>query len=103
MGLMILSAHTALESYIRGTSWTACGFSLENTVHTNTRHKLYMFVSYFPRHVSAIRIDHHHMEDGYRKKSATEEASSVALFPLFCEPKFKFLLEYLHCCSSVIG
>jgi hypothetical protein len=69
MGLMILSAHTALEGYIRETSWTAWWFSPPNTVHTNTRHKFVYFnyqlnaqflysitiymLHYNPRHVSS--------------------------------------------------
>ena len=54
-------------------------FSQANTFHTNIIHTLYTFVFYFPLHVSAIHIGHHHVEYRYRRRSVTEKVFHLKL------------------------
>jgi len=49
-----------------------------NTTHTHTHTHTqthYMFVLYFPLHVSVKHVDHHQAEYRYRSESVTEEVS----------------------------
>jgi hypothetical protein len=50
---------------------------LANTVHKNTAHKFYALDFYFPVHVSVTFINHHQVEQRYRRKSAAEDASAL--------------------------
>jgi len=60
-------------------------------VSSNTTHKLYTFVVYFPLHVLVVHVDHHQVEYRYRRKSVTRRGFFCINFPSL--PVFHLMVD----------